>query len=324
MTPPSTRRAVAIGGGTGLPSVLRCLLQCGFETSAIVTMADDGGSTGVLRAQLGMLPPGDVRNCLVAMAQDPSGPLAQLFQYRFPAGEGLAGHALGNLVLAALADIEGSFAGALDVASDLLEVRGRVYPCTLEDIVLHATDAAGRPVRGQANIATSQGPVARVCIEPDSPQGYGPAIEAIRAADAIVIGPGSLYTSIIPNFLVAGVLDAVRDSSALRVYVCNVANQRGETQGMDAARHYEALVDHGLKGLIDVMLVHRTAEDASHTVPGVCDDGSRDVEPVPAPSRIVDSIRSTGVRVVVADLVDPTTPCRHDAQLLCRTLREVL
>jgi len=320
-----TRQAVALGGGTGLPAVLRCLLERGLDTTAVVTMADDGGSTGVLRAQLGMLPPGDVRNCLVAMAEEPEGVLARLFQYRFPAGEGLEGHALGNLVLAALADMGGSFAGAVEEAAALLGTRGRVLPCTLDDVVLHATDAAGRPVRGQANIATSEGAVSRVCMEPEAPEAYAPAIDAIRQADTIVIGPGSLYTSIIPNFLVPGVTDAVRDSSARRVYVCNVANQRGETQGMDALDHVLALHAHGLEGLIDIVIVHVPSSVTSRRAAAVCDDGSPDgVEQVQADAGALETLRGMGIRVIARDLVLDSNPCRHDPGLLCRALGEVL
>lgn len=317
------RRAVAIGGGTGLPTVLTCLLALGFETSAVVTMADDGGSTGVLRKQFGMLPPGDARNCLVAMAEEPDGLLARVFQYRFSEGEGLAGHAIGNLILAALADIEGSFPAALEAASALLGTHGTVLPSTLEDVVLHATNAAGDRVRGQARIATSEGPVAQVCMEPESPAAYEPALDAILEADVVVIGPGSLFTSVIPNFLVAGMSDALRDSSAKRVYVCNVANQRGETQGMDAAQHVDALMDHGLAGMIDVAVVH-VPRDSSHTAPGVCDDGIGSAEAVTASIEAVERIRSHGIDVVGRALVDQSSPCRHDPDLLCAVLSEVL
>lgn len=322
--PRDVRRAVAIGGGTGLPRVLQCLLSQGYETSAVVTMADDGGSSGVLRAELDILPPGDIRNCLVAMAKDPDGPLSTLFQYRFPAGEGLAGHAIGNLALAALADITGSFPEAVKTAGTLLEVRGEVLPSTLEDLELHATDASGRPVRGQANIAVSEGPVVHVNVTPASPKAYGPALDAIRSADVIVVGPGSLFTSIIPNFLVDGVVDAMRDSSAVCVYVCNVANQRGETQGMDAAQHLEALCEHGLCGHIDVAVLHEPAEpDAALAEVDVCDDDGNRIDPVDAGAAVREHIEALGVRVVVGDLIDPEVPVAHSQERLCAVLREV-
>jgi len=303
------RAAVAVGGGTGLPRVLECLLRGGFDTTAVVTVADDGGSSGHLRRELGILPPGDIRNCLVALAE-PGNELARVFQYRFPEGEGLAGHALGNLIIAALADLEGSFASAVEEAGRLLGVRGRVLPSTLADVVLSGCDAAGRLVTGQVNVALSQGPVRTVSLEPALPQAYGPALEAIGSADVIVVGPGSLFTSIIPNFLVAGVADAVRESDALVVYVCNVANQRGETSAMDAADHTEALLKHGLEGAVDVVIVNATPIDAEEC-------------PVCATPDAIARIERHGIRVVSADLADRTSPLHHDPDRLYHALAGV-
>lgn len=305
----AARTAVAIGGGTGLPLVLRCLLRGGFQTTAVVTMADDGGSSGQLRRELGILPPGDIRNCLVALAA-PGNELARVFQYRFAEGQGLAGHALGNLIIAALADLEGSFARAVEEAGRLLGARGRVLPSTLEDVVLSARDAAGRLVTGQAKVARSRGPIRRVCLEPEAPAAYPPALAAVREADLIVIGPGSLFTSIIPNFLVAGMAEAVRASDATVVYVCNVANQRGETNDMDAADHVDALVSHGLEGAIDVALMSRPLEDPS-------------VPCVPVGADTVARIEAHGIRPVMAPLADPAFPVHHDPDLLFAALAEV-
>ncbi|MGB4441759.1 MAG: gluconeogenesis factor YvcK family protein [Coriobacteriia bacterium] len=305
----SARSAVAVGGGTGLPLVLGCLLRSGFDTTAVVTVADDGGSSGHLRRELGMLPPGDIRNCLVALAA-PGNQLARVFQYRFAEGEGLAGHALGNLIIAALADLEGGFAEAVEEAGRLLEVRGRVLPSTLADVVLSGRDASGRLVIGQAKLAESEGPVTTVCIEPSAVRAYPPALEALRAADLIVIGPGSLFTSVIPNFLVEGMVAAVTESGATVVYVCNVGNLRGETSGMDAADHVDALVRHGLGGAIDVALV-----DSSST-----SDGGAHVAGGPKALR---RIAAHGIRAVSASLVDPNDPMRHDADRLIAALAEV-
>ncbi|MCK8113919.1 gluconeogenesis factor YvcK family protein [Anaerosoma tenue] len=301
--------AVAIGGGTGLPLVLRCMLRAGLEPTAVVTMADDGGSSGHLRRELGMLPPGDIRNCLVALA-DPGSELAPVFQYRFASGEGLAGHAIGNLIIAALADLEGGFGEAVEAAGRMLGVRGSVVPSTLADVVLSGWDSAGRRVIGQARVAETEGPISQVRLEPRDAPAYGPALDAIRDADVVVIGPGSLFTSIIPNFLVSGVTDALRESDARVVYVCNVANMRGETQGMDAADHVDALVAHGLEGLIDVALVDIPAEPAGrrHVLAG--DDQ-------------LSRIRAHGVRVVTADLTDAGDPARHDQDRLLAALTEV-
>jgi len=309
------RRAVAVGGGTGLPLVLRRLLDLGFETTAIVTMADDGGSSGVLRRQLGALPPGDVRNCLVAMAAEPEGLRARMFQYRFEMGEGLAGHALGNLVLAALAEESGSFVEAIEAASEFLRVRGRVLPSTLADVHLHGVDRDGAEVFGQALLAANPTPVERAYLEPSDPPAYEPALQALSEADVIVIGPGSLYTSIVPNFLVAGVADAVRASDAKRIYLCNVANLRGETLGLGAADHVEALVAHGLQGCIDVAVLN---------APGglACEDGSGP-EHVDVCPEDVERIEALGIEVLTRDLADDAHAEKHDAAKLASVLEEV-
>jgi len=313
------RKAVAIGGGTGLPGVLRCLLDAGFSTTAVVTMADDGGSSGTLRRELGMLPPGDIRNCLVAMASEDS-EVAELFQYRFQQGAGLEGHALGNLIMAALADMHGGFIEAIEHSGRLLDIQGDVVPSTLASVGLCAVDHAGEPVAGQALIANTKGPFEDVALDPPNPDPYPPAIHAIDEADVIVIGPGSLFTSIVPNFLVSGIAEAVSRSSARCVYVCNVANQRGETSGMDAADHVSALLAHGLRDALDVVIVHRSAASE----PPVCDDGTSTPEVVCATPQVVERIESWGVRVVVGDLADADSPVRHDRAALCRMLREVL
>jgi uncharacterized cofD-like protein len=320
VTAPGTRSAVAIGGGTGLPQVLRSLVELGFETSAIVTMADDGGSTGVLRRQLGILPPGDVRNCLAALASDEEGILARVFQYRFANGEGLAGHALGNLILAALADLTGGFDEAVKVAEHALRARGRVLPSTLEDVVLHGVDRTGAEIFGQARLAANPTAVQRVYLEPAHPRPNREAIEAIDAAEAVVIGPGSLYTSLVPNFLVAGIVDALKRSSARRVYVCNVANFRGETAGLDASDHVQALFEHGLAGAIDAVLVHV----GDSTAPAAACGAGVAVEPVDAGPAVRARIEALGVRVIYADVADPCDAVRHDATRLKRALEEVL
>lgn len=312
------RRAVAIGGGTGLPQVLRALVDIGFETSAIVTMADDGGSSGVLRSELGILPPGDVRNCLVALAHPDELELARVFQYRFDGGEGLAGHALGNLVLAALSDLTGDFARAIEIVGEHLRIRGRVLPSTLEDVRLHGFDASGVEVSGQATLAVSPHPLAGVYLEPDLPAAYHPAIDAIHEADVIVLGPGSLFTSVIPNLLVAGIAEALRDSRAHRLYVCNVANMRGETSGFDAADHVDALLRHGLDGGLDTVLVH----DSGCGPAVVCDDDAG-IEQVAAGPDVVARIETHGISVRRAALADAASRFTHDKVLLTRELEEV-
>ncbi len=308
------RRAVAIGGGTGLPLVLRCLVDLGFSTTAVVTVADDGGSSGSLRRELGILPPGDIRNCLVALAE-PSHPLAEVFQYRFGAGEGLAGHALGNLIIAALAELKGGFAEGIDAAAALLGSRGRVLPSTLSDVVLSAEDECGDRITGQANVARSAATVHRVHMDPHEPPAYPPVLEAIDAADLVVIGPGSLYTSVIPNLLVAGITEALARTDARVVYVCNVANQRGETTGMDAADHVAALLVHGLEGTIDTVLVHEAR------AAGV--DGSRATSLVDASPAAQDRISAWGIDVVATPLASAAAPMQHDPDALRSVLGEV-
>jgi len=310
----NSRTAVAVGGGTGLPIVLRCLLTRGFETTAVVTMADDGGSSGRLREALGILPPGDVRNCLVALAE-PDNELARVFQYRLGGTDDFPGHAIGNLVIAALTDLKGGFAEAVEAAGRLLGARGRVLPSTLADVVLSGVDAAGRMVTGQANVARAEGPIARVTLASGRAPGYAPVLEALRQADVIVIGPGSLFTSVLPNFLVDGVTDAVRESGARVVYICNVATLAGETNGMDPVDHVAALVRHGLDGLIDVALI-----DASLQC-GLPGDGE------PPAMRSAEAVRRAieefGIRAHLADTVDRTDSRRHDPALLCQALAEV-
>lgn len=306
------RRAVAIGGGTGLPVVLRCLASLDFDVTAVVTVADDGGSSGMLRRELGVLPPGDIRNCLVALAA-PDSLLADVFQYRFPAGEGLIGHALGNLIIAALAEMRGGFAEAIEGASELLGVRGHVLPSTLSDVVLFAEDDNGGRVMGQENVAHS---VARVCsvhLEPTSPPAFPPVLDAIRAADVVVLGPGSLYTSIMPNLLIDGVAEALCATDARIIYICNVANQRGETTGLDAAGHVRALEEHGLLGAIDVVLVHDSDTDPL----------PEGVSPVDGGADAQARIRARGIAVIATDLVDRLAPMHHDPELLCAALRRL-
>jgi uncharacterized cofD-like protein len=314
----AAKRAVAIGGGTGLPRGLHCLLDLGCETTAVVTVADDGGSSGALRREFGILPPGDARNCLVAMA-DPHSPFARVFQYRFEGGGELAGHALGNLIIAALVDIEGDFASALATAGKLLGAHGRVLPSTLEDIVLLAEIGEGLFIEGQAAAANSELPLCRVHLDPEDPPAYRPALDAVREADVALVGPGSLYTSIMPNFLVAGMAEALRVCSGRRVYLCNVANQRGETYGMDAADHVRALLDHGLEGAFDVVLLHDTDAFPPEYPPSV---SKAEVVVGGEPQR--DAVVGMGLEVVGADLIDPSDPRHHDRAKLLAALRGVL
>jgi uncharacterized cofD-like protein len=247
------------------------------------------------------------------MASDQSSSLARVFSYRFPHGEGLAGHALGNLIIAALAEIEGSFPAALDAAGTLLGARGRVVPSTVDDVVLVAEDVEGVRVVGQKNVAESVTPIKRVRFAGGEAEAYAPAKGEIEDADLVVIGPGSLFTSILPNFLAGGIRDALLATHGRVVYVCNVANQRGETTGMDAADHLDALHRHGLAGAIDVMLLHDTASWPLPT----------ELDPVASGAPELARISAEGVEPVLFNVIDEADPRHHGREALLAALREV-
>ena len=256
-------RIVAIGGGTGLSVLLRGLKEHTSNLTAVVTVADDGGSSGVLREELGIPPVGDIRNCIVALA-DAEPLMSELLQYRFPAsagengepGPGLAGHAVGNLLLAAMTAVEGGdFEEGVRRINRILAVRGRVVPVTATPLTLHARTRTGAVVDGQSRIMRTAG-IDRVWVTPPDVTASDDAIAAIAEADLIVLGPGSLYTSLLPSLLVPGIRDAVLVAGAPRVYVCNVATQEGETAGFDLAGHLEALVAHTAPGIVDIVLAN--------------------------------------------------------------------
>jgi uncharacterized cofD-like protein len=305
-------RIVAVGGGHGLATLLRGLKHHTTNLTAVVTMADDGGSSGRLRRSLGLPPPGDVRNCLAALSDDEQ-LLTQLFQYRFRKGEELEGHSFGNLFIAALAGVTGSFDRGLLEAARVLTIRGRVLPSTLADVALLADklpvmDVHAVRVEGESRIPGVPGRIRRVYLEPNEPPAYPLAIQALLNAEMIVLGPGSLYTSLLPNLLVPDIPHAVRASRAFKVYVCNVATQPGETDGYDCSAHVRAIEEHVGSGLIDLVLAN---DVASPTLPP-------SVTPVTA--------ESNGNRVPVHStyLVDDVQPWRHDAAKLAETLIALL
>ncbi|HEX9795477.1 MAG TPA: gluconeogenesis factor YvcK family protein [Anaerolineales bacterium] len=305
-------RIVAVGGGHGLATLLRGLKHHTTNLTAVVTMADDGGSSGRLRRSLGLPPPGDVRNCLAALSDDEQ-LLTQLFQYRFRKGEELEGHSFGNLFIAALAGVTGSFDRGLLEAARVLTIRGRVLPSTLADVALLADklpvmDVHAVRVEGESRIPGVPGRIRRVYLEPNEPPAYPLAIQALLNAEMIVLGPGSLYTSLLPNLLVPDIPHAVRASRAFKVYVCNVATQPGETDGYDCSAHVRAIEEHVGSGLIDLVLAN---DVTSPTLPP-------SVTPVTA--------ESNGNRVPVhsTDLVDDVQPWRHDAAKLAETLIALL
>lgn len=249
---------MAIGGGSGLPVLLRGLKHrvSGREAlTAVVTMADDGGSSGRLRRDFGVLPPGDIRNCLAAVADD-SDLLTRLFQYRFPGGEGLSGHSFGNLFLTALTGITGDFYQAVLTAEAVLSVKARILPATLANVRLRATGASGRRYEGESAIGGSGERLVAVHLEPAEAAAFPPAVEAIEAASLVVLGPGSLYTSLLPNLLIAGIRDALRRADAPLVLVLNLMTQPGETERMDAAAHVSAIRELAGDGLVDAVVVN--------------------------------------------------------------------
>ncbi len=309
-------RIVTIGGGHGLSVLLRGLKRYTSNITAIVTVADDGGSSGRLRRELGVLPPGDFRNCIAALADDEA-LTTQLFQYRFSNGSGLNGHSFGNLFITAMTEVTGSFERAIMESGQVLAVQGRVLPNTLCDVTLMAdlrAEPIGRggvtpPVRvaGESSITEAGRAIERVYLEPDDAPAYPDAVRALLEADLIVAGPGSLYTSVLPNLLVPDVARAVTASRALKVYVCDVATQRGETNGYSTGDHVTVLEAHIGTGLFPVVLVNDNLGVDFDTPPGD--------ELVP-----VDFPPDAGYRVVTADLVDLARPWRHDSDKLAQAL----
>jgi len=249
------KRVVAIGGGTGLSAILRGLKRRDLELTAIVTVADDGGSSGILRNELNILPPGDIRNVLVSLANtEPL--LEQLLQYRFKQGEGLAGHNIGNLLIAALLDLTGDFVLAIKELSRVLAVKGQVLPATLQEVTLSAEFSDGTFTKGESNITKQNKRIKRVYIEPNNVQPLVEAISAIEQADAILLGPGSLYTSLIPNLLVRGIRDSLASAQGKKIYICNLMTQPGETDGFSASDHLRAIEQHVNGKLLEYVIVH--------------------------------------------------------------------
>jgi len=306
------RRIVAIGGGHGLSTLLRGLKQYTSNLTAVVTVADDGGSSGALRRTLGVLPPGDIRECLAALSDDET-VLSQLFQYRFSGDSGLDGHSFGNLFITALAEITGSFEQAVVESGRVLAVRGRVLPSTLRNVQLLAdmelvSQASEVRVAGESAIPAMPGRVRRIWLEPNNPAAFPPVVQEILAADLIIIGPGSLYTSILPNLLVPDVLEAVRVSTALKIFVVNIATQRGETSSYTCSDHVRALEAHIGPNVVDIVVCNRNT----------------DLPMPPGADWVQLDPELDNIGVYAADLVDTEHPWRHDSAKLARALIELL
>ncbi|MDP2942108.1 MAG: YvcK family protein [Candidatus Omnitrophota bacterium] len=305
-------KIVVMGGGTGLSILLHGLKELTSNITAIVTVADDGGSSGRLRTEFDVLPPGDIRNCLVALA-DAETLVRDLFQYRFTEGEGLKGHNFGNLFITALSKVTGDFERAIKESSKVLAIRGQVLPSTLAKVVLVAKRADGTQTTGESIIPKSTSPIRKVYLNPVGCKPTTEALLAIKEADAIVIGPGSLYTSIIPNFLVEKITDEILRSRAVKVYICNVMTQHGETDGYTASDHVEALLRHTHHALMDYCIVN-TAKIPQHLLEKYKGEEAYPVEPD------IKKIRELGVAVVEGDIMTADDYIRHNSEKISKII----
>ncbi|GCA80987.1 gluconeogenesis factor YvcK family protein [Microcystis aeruginosa] len=308
-------KIVAIGGGTGLSTLLRGLKQYSSNITAIVTVADDGGSSGRLRREMGILPPGDIRNCIAALA-DEEKLLTELFQYRFHAGDGLSGHSFGNLFISAMTEITGDLEQAIDASAKVLAIRGKVLPATLTDVSLWAKLADGRIIEGESKITEAMGQIRQIGCHPADPVALPAALAAIKEADYIIIGPGSLYTSIIPNLLVPAIRQALAQVTVPRVYVCNIMTQPGETDNYSVADHLRAIEGVCEERIFDAVLAQRTAPSPQslqlyaqeHSHPVFLDR---------------EEVGKMGYRIVLANVMaedEVTGKVSHDPQRLARVL----
>lgn len=328
MTTPRQLRVVAIGGGTGLSTLLRGLKAFVAapavarrasdapvqhlpslirELSAIVTVTDDGGSSGRLREDLQMLPPGDIRNCLVALSQDEA-LLSRLFQYRFSHGD-LQGHSFGNLFLAALTGVTGDFAQAVQTSSQILATRGRIYPCTTANATISARMDDGSTVHGETSITASHRSITELMLSPADAAPLPEALDAIAAADLITLGPGSLYTSLITNLLVRGIPEAIARSSATRVYIGNLMTQANESLGLTASQHIEKILDHAGAQIFDYALIN-TAPIRPATLDRYAREGQSPIE------ADLDRIRALGVEPITGNFVHEGDVLRHSWDVL--------
>jgi uncharacterized cofD-like protein len=326
---PEPLRIAALGGGTGLPNVLRGLCsvlfpgaQRGHENCipdrlvAIVTTTDDGGSSGRLRRELGGIPTGDIRNCLAAVADGSL--ITELFQYRFSEGDGLAGHALGNLILTALADITGDFAKGIEIAARVVGARGRIVPATADPVMLSAELLDGRTVVGETAITKAGVPIRRLSLLPDAPRSVETAVEALHRANVILVGPGSLYTSVLPPLLVPQIREAVQQSRALKIFVLNLMTEPGETEGFDAIRHLEVVRAHVEMPPFDYVIFN-TSPIAPHLVTAYAAAGSY---PITVTTRDIAAVRKLRVQPLGAPLASegPTGKIRHHPARLAATI----
>ncbi|WP_026788648.1 gluconeogenesis factor YvcK family protein [Planktothrix agardhii] len=308
-------KIVGLGGGTGLSTLLRGLKEYSANITAIVTVADDGGSSGRLRREMGVLPPGDIRNCIAALA-DEERLLTELFQYRFTAGDGLTGHSFGNLFLTAMSEIEGDLEQAIAASSKVLAIRGQVLPATLTDVNLWAKLADGRRIHGESSITEAKGKILTIGCIPPNPPALPKAVQAILEADLIIIGPGSLYTSVIPNLLVPEIAAAIASRNVPRIYICNIMTQPGETDDYTVSDHIKAIDKACGYQLFDAVLTQGTVPPANALIRYAQEDS----HPVILDR---DLVKQLGRRIVMSNVmdVDPDTGyLRHDPYRLAQVL----
>jgi len=322
-------RVVAIGGGTGLSTLLKGLKRYVMtpalatsgqptirELSGVVTVSDDGGSSGRLRKELNMLPPGDIRNCIVALSEDEA-LLSRLFQHRFQKGSGLEGHSFGNLFLAALTSITGDFAEAVRLSSEILLTRGHIYPATMSSVELEASFEDGTEVRGETRITASKGKIRELHLVPPDVEPLPQTLEAIAAADLITIGPGSLFTSLIPNLLVRGIPEAVLESPAVKVFICNLMTQANESLSLTASDHIRALNDHARVQLFDFSLINRKIASPEMKAKYALEGASQIVVDMEA-------IEALGVCPVLGDYLEEGAVARHATDQVAHDLMALM
>jgi uncharacterized cofD-like protein len=308
-------RIVSIGGGTGLSSLLRGLKKCDADLSAIVTVTDDGGSSGRLREELGVLPPGDIRNCMIALSEDEN-LMSRLFRFRFNSDGSLHNHSFGNLFLTAMAGVTGDFAEAVHLTSEVLAIKGVIYPLTTSNVSLSAELEDGSVVTGETRITGSSQRIRRVHLDPSDARALPEALEAITTAKVITIGPGSLYTSLIPNLLVKEVIAAIRASQGTKIYIQNIMTQPGETEGYSAADHVKAIADHCDGILFPNILVNNRAPSESILK-------RYDAERATLVQVDRDRLHALQLNIVERDLLAEDGVVRHDPDRLARTVFEL-
>lgn len=308
---------MVVGGGTGLSVLLRGLKEYSSNITAIVSVGDDGGSSGRIREEFGMVPVGDVRNCIVALS-DREELMEQIFDYRFKQGEGLDGHSLGNLLLVAMTHLTGSFHDAVSDINEVLQIRGKVLPVTDVPITLKAILDDDSEIVGESCVSQADRPIMRLTIEPENVQPLSEALEAIREADAIILGPGSLFTSIIPNLLVDGIVEAILQSRAMKFYVCNVMTQAGETDNYSAEDHLRVLLEHGRKGIADYIVVNSRSTISEDVLARYADEGAAPVYYNKA------ELEALKVKVIEANLLNEQQVLRHDSARLAACIMDVI